>query len=270
MTSELKPLWGGPTATDAGAVPEPVRKHLAVVELPGYTEQEKLAIAERHLLTRPYDEPARTAAGWLAPASPMLPSVTEPAVTPDNVPAVVVERELLSVQELERWSAGAPPPGAGEAWRTAACTGGVCFETEAILRVIRDHTREAGVAELNRKLAAVCRHVVSRRPPGGRESEVITEATVRGVLGDGAADALPPVVRAAIESERRRLSANADANAAPCACAVSSTRDVPSTLRRYRARASSSTPRRAGVERRRARRAHQATKIGDTPTEERQ
>ena len=110
---------------------------------------------------------------------------------------------------------GAPPPGANEARRTAACTGGVCFETGAILRVIRDHTREAGVAELNRKLAAVCRHVVSRRPPGDREPEVITEATVRDVLGDDAADALPPAVQAAIESERRRLSANADANAAP-------------------------------------------------------
>ena len=202
------------TATDAGAIAEPVRKQLAVVELPGYTEQEKLAIAERHLLTRPFDEPGRTAAGWLAPESPALPSVTEPAVTSDG-PAMVVERELLSVQELDRWSAGAAPPDAGETWRMAASVGGVRFETEAILRVIRGHTREAGVAELNRKLAAICRHVVSRRPPGGRGPEVITEATVREVLGDGAADALPPAVRAAIESERRRLSANADANAAP-------------------------------------------------------
>ena len=201
------------TATDAGAIPEPVRKQLAVVELPGYTEQEKPVIAERHLLTRPFDEPARTAAGWLAPESPMLPSVTEPAVTP-GVPAVVVARELLSVQELERWSAGAAPPDAGEEWR-AACTGGVRFETEAILRVIRDHTREAGVAELNRKLAAICRHVVSHRPPGDRGPEVITEATVREVLGDGAADALPPAVRAAIAREQRRLSSSSDAGAAP-------------------------------------------------------
>ena len=128
---------------------------------------------------------------------------------------MVVERELLSVQELERWSAGAPPPDVGETWRTAACTGGVRLETEAILRVIRDHTREAGVAELNRKLAAICSHVVSRRPPGGRGPEVITEATEREVLGDGAGNALPPAVRAAVESERRRLSANADAKAAP-------------------------------------------------------
>ena len=202
------------TATDPGAIPEPVRKHLAVVELPGYTEQEKLAIAERHLLTRPFDEPARMAAGWLEPELPALSAMGEPAAA-TGMPAVVVERELLSVQELERWSAGTPPPGAGEAWRTAASAGGVRFETEAILRVIRDHTREAGVAELNRKLAAICHHVVSRRPPGDRGPEVITEATVRDVLGVGAADALPPAVQAAIARERRRLSANADAAAAP-------------------------------------------------------
>ena len=201
------------TATDAGAIPEPVRKQLAVVELPGYTEQEKLAIAERHLLTRPFDEPERTAAGWLAPESPALPATREPAAAA-GTPTVVVERDL-SVQDLERWSAGPPPPGDGGAWRTAACTGGVRFETEAILRVIRDHTREAGMAELNRKLAAICRHVVSRRPPGTRGPEVITEATVREVLGDGAADALPPAVQAAITRERRRLSSNADADAAP-------------------------------------------------------
>ena len=202
------------TATDGGAIPEPVRKHLAVVELPGYTEQEKLAIAERHLLTRPFDEPARTAAGWLAPESPALPGTREQAA-PASTPAVVVERELLSVQELERWSAGAPPPDAGETWRTAACTGGVRFEPEAILRVIRGHTNEAGVAELNRKLAAICRHVVSRRPPGGRGPEVITEVTVREVVGDGAADALPPAVRAAITRERRRLSSSSDTDTAP-------------------------------------------------------
>ena len=57
--------------------------------------------------------------------------------------------------------------------------------------------------------------MVSRRPSGNRGPEVITAATVREVLGDGAADALPPAVRAAIARERRCLSANADADAAP-------------------------------------------------------
>ena len=202
------------TATDPSAIPEPVREHLAVVELPVCTEEEKLAIAQQHLLTRPFDTPAPAADAWLPPESPVPPVLIEPAAAPDG-PAVVAEREVTSVRELEAIAAQPPPPGGVEAWRTAACDGEVRFETEAIVRVLRDHTNEAGVAELNRKLAAVCRHVVSRRPPEGRGPEVITEATVREVLGDGDADTLPPAVRAAIESERRRLAKSSDGDAAP-------------------------------------------------------
>ena len=201
------------TATDPGAVPEPVREHLAVVELPACTDEEKLAIAQQHLLTRPFDAPAPAAEAWLPPGSLAPPALIEPAAAP-NGPAVVAEREVASARELEEIAAQPPPPDVVEAWRTAACDGEVRFETEAIRRLIRDHTCEAGVAELNRKLAAVGRHVVSRRPPGGRGPEVITEATVREVLGDGDGDALPPAVRTAIERERRRLSKSSDGDAA--------------------------------------------------------
>ncbi len=201
------------TATDPGAVPEPVREHLAVVELPACTEEEKLAIAQQHLLTRPFDAPAPAAEAWLPPGLPAPPGGIEPAAAP-NGPAVVAEREVASARELEAVAAQPPPPEVVEAWRTAACDGEVRFETEAIRRLIRDYTCEAGVAELNRKLAAVGRHVVSRRPPGGRGPEVITEATVREVLGDGDGNALPPAVRTAIESERRRLAKSSDGDAA--------------------------------------------------------
>ena len=201
------------TAADPGAIPEPVREHLAVVELPACTEEEKLAIAQQHLLTRPFDTPAVAAEAWLPPGSPAPPALIAPAAAPDG-PAVVAEREVASARELEALAAPPPPPGGVEAWRTAACDGEVRFETEAIVHLIRDHTREAGVAELNRKLAAVCRHVVRCRPPEGRGPEAITEATVRKVLGDGVGDALPPAVRAAIESERRRLAKSSDGDAA--------------------------------------------------------
>ena len=118
------------------------------------------------------------------------------------------------MRELEEIAAQPPPPDDTEAWRTATCDGEVRFETRAIVRVVRDHTNEAGVAELNRKLAAVCRHVVSRRPPGSWGLDIVTPATVREVLGDGDRDALPPAVQAAIESERRRLAKSSDGDAA--------------------------------------------------------
>ena len=201
------------TATDVGAIPEAVRKGLDIVELPAYGEQEKLAIAERHLLRRPFDPPGQTAAGWLAP-EPETPSQAALGAAPDG-PAVVADREVSSVRELEAWSVGPPPSDTAEAWRRAACTGEVRFEPEAIRRVIRNHTSEAGVSELNAKLAALCRQVVRRRPPGGREPEVVTPAVVREVLGDGAADPLPPAVQAAIARERRRLGDSSDGGTAP-------------------------------------------------------
>ncbi|MYG26593.1 MAG: AAA family ATPase, partial [Boseongicola sp. SB0677_bin_26] len=95
----------------------------------------------------------------------------------------------------------------------AACTGDVVFDAEAIRRLIEDHTNEAGVAELHTKLAAVCRRVVERRPPGCRGTETVTPAVVREVLGAG--EVLPSAVRAAIAHERRRLAdGSSDADAA--------------------------------------------------------
>ena len=199
------------TASDAGAIPEAVRERLEIVELPGYGEQEKLAIAERYLLRRPFDPPAQTAAGWLAP-EPSSPAALDAAA---DGPAVVADREVSSVRELEALSASPLPSDTDEAWRTAACTGEVRFEPEALRLVIRSHTSEAGVAALNAKLAAICRQVLRNRPPGGRGQEVITPAVVRDVLGDGDGDALPPVVQAAIARERRRLGDSSDSDAVP-------------------------------------------------------
>ena len=192
------------TATDPAAIPATVRKYLELVVLPGYGEEEKLAIAEGYLLKRPFGPPWRPPSGWLAsePAAPPSPAVLDMSA---EGPAVVVEREVSSVREIEALSAGPPPPDDAEAWRTAACTGAMRFEPEAIRRLIRHHTREAGVAVLKTGLATVCRHVVRHRPAGEPGPVVITPATVREVLGEGDAGALPPAVEAAIARERRRL-----------------------------------------------------------------
>ena len=199
------------TAADPGAISEQMREPLEVIELPGYTEQEKLAIAEQYLLKRPFDVTLPVSAGCLAPESAAPFALVEPDAA-TNAPAVVVECDVSSLSELETLSAGPPFPGdAGDAWRTAACAGGVRFESEAIRQVIRN-TNEAGVAELNLKMAMICQQVMKRRPPGA-EPRVITPAVVRDVLGDGAVDALPPAVREAIARERRRLGDKPDGDA---------------------------------------------------------
>ena len=185
------------TATDPGAIPQPVRHRLEVIELPGYTEQEKLAIAEQHLLKRPFDADVPASAPSLAPE----PATAGTDVVPD-VP--VIELDVASPAELEGLTAE-PPLAAAEAWRTAASAGDVRFERAAVREVIRVHTNEAGVTELQAKLAWVCRHALARRRPEARAPEVVTPAVVRDVLGEGAADRLPPAVQDAIARERRRL-----------------------------------------------------------------
>ena len=197
------------TATDPGKIPAPVRKWLAVIELPGYSTEEKLDIAQRYLLTRPFAE--RSPASWLSP-EPSAAAV-EPEASGKG-PAVVSDVSVSSLWELESLPPESlPPAAAGEDWRLAACTGAVCFEPAAIRRVIEDHTNEAGVSELSSKLSAICRRVVERGPAGRQGPEMVTPAVVREVLGAG--ETLPAAVRAAIARERRRLAdGSSDAAAA--------------------------------------------------------
>ena len=204
-------LWVA-TATDAGAISAVLRDYLHVVDLPAYTEQEKLAIAQEHLLTRPFADPLPTSAGVLAlePAD-SAPSVgASPPPTGPAAPVVVADRVVSSVDELKALSASPPAAGdgAGEPWRTAASRGDVRFEAEAIRRVIRDYTSEPGVGDLKARLADICRQVVLRRPPSARRPDIVTSSLVPVLLGDGSVDPLPLAVRAAIETERARLSAD--------------------------------------------------------------
>ena len=199
------------TATNPAAIPPTVRKYLELVELPGYGEEEKLVIAERYLLRRPFAAPWRPPSGWLASEPAELPW---PAIFDTTEgPTVVVEREVSSVGELEALAAGPLPVDTAEAWRTAACAGKVRFEPEAIRLLIRHHTCEAGVAVLDAQLAEVCRHVVRHNLPGEHEPAVVTPAVVREALGDGDAAALPPAVEAAIARERRRMGEPPDSTA---------------------------------------------------------
>ncbi|HEX5450744.1 MAG TPA: LON peptidase substrate-binding domain-containing protein, partial [Candidatus Limnocylindrales bacterium] len=89
------------TANTLDTIPPPLLDRMEVLRIAGYTEEEKLHIAERYLI------PQQLAANGLAP-------------------------DELTIDEA------------------------------AIRRVIREHTREAGVRELDRRLAAICRKVARR------------------------------------------------------------------------------------------------------------
>ena len=201
-------LWIA-TATDAGAVPAPIRDRLTVVELPPYTEREKLEIARNHLLKRPFGCPAPAAGCALALDPPSARAAPADAAAPSSAAAVVEDLAVSSADDLEALWSRPPAAGraAGGAWRTAAVRGDVRFEADAVLRIIREYAGEPGVARLEACLAEACRRVLPRRT---HAPAVVTAAGVPALLGAGSADVLPPAVRLAVDTERNRLGAGSE------------------------------------------------------------
>jgi ATP-dependent Lon protease len=110
------------TANVLDTIPGPVRDRMEIIELPGYTEDEKLEIARRYLLKRQLEANGLTAAQC---------EITE----------------------------------------------------DAIRTIVRDHTREAGVRNLERLIGAVCRHVAMRVAEGGVERMRIDSGALPAILG---------------------------------------------------------------------------------------
>ncbi|HEX3058013.1 MAG TPA: endopeptidase La [Usitatibacter sp.] len=110
------------TANMLDTIPGPLRDRMEVIQLPGYTAQEKLQIAKRYLVAR----------------------------------------------QLE--SAGIK---ASQAELTGA----------ALLAIINDYTREAGVRNLEREIGNVVRHVAVKVAEGKAERMTVDEADLASILG---------------------------------------------------------------------------------------
>ena len=110
------------TANVLDTIPGPLRDRMEVIQLPGYTTQEKLQIAQRYLLDR------QLSRNGLLPAQ--------------------------------------------------------CEITEAaLISIIEDYTREAGVRNLEREIGSVCRHVALRIAAGEVEHITIDAAGLPAILG---------------------------------------------------------------------------------------
>jgi len=110
------------TANVLDPVPPALRDRMEVLEIPGYTEEEKLAIARDHLVQKQ-----------------------------------VVNHGLMSEQ--------------------------LAITDDALRTVIRGYTREAGVRNLEREIAALCRKAARRRAEGMEAPLTITPAIVVEMLG---------------------------------------------------------------------------------------
>lgn len=103
-------------------IPSVLRDRMEVIEMPGYTDLEKIQIAKRYLLER------------------------------------------------ERDNHGLKPSQ-------------ISITSEAIARILRDYTRESGVRNLNREIAAVCRKVARKVATGKRGKTTVHAKDVPTYLG---------------------------------------------------------------------------------------
>ncbi len=110
------------TANALDPIPDPLRDRMEILELAGYTEEEKLHIARRYLLPK---------------------QITANALIPDEI----------------------------------------SMGDEALLVIIRDYTREAGVRNLEREIGTICRKVVKQMLEGQTGSVVVTPERVHELLG---------------------------------------------------------------------------------------
>ncbi len=110
------------TANMIEMIPSPLRDRMEVIELSGYTEEEKINIARRHLIPKQLDEHG-------------------------------ISRKIMK------------------------------FQPQAIRALITGYTREAGVRNLERQIAAICRKATRRLAEGEEGPITITPQTVHDMLG---------------------------------------------------------------------------------------
>ena len=111
------------TANALHAIPRPLQDRMEVIQIPGYTEEEKIHIAEQFLIKR---------------------QLKDHGLKPGNL----------------------------------------TFNRQAIAAIIHRYTREAGVRNLNRELATICRKVARRVVREGRHTKVaITARNLHQFLG---------------------------------------------------------------------------------------
>ena len=116
------------TANLLDTVPPALRDRMEIIELPGYTEEEKVRIARQHLVPKQSRDHGLTTGG-------------------------LVEGEHIR-------------------WTDAALT-----------QLVRHYTREAGLRNLEREIAAITRKVAKRRVEGATEPVEVTPELVGELLG---------------------------------------------------------------------------------------
>ena len=142
------------TANQLDTIPAPLLDRMEIIELTGYTEEEKVNIAERYLIPRQARENGLTKE---VPKAAEVPT-TEDAQDAEPGPAATVETVPSFAEVIE-------------------------FPTESVALIARHYTREAGVRRLEQLIGTVCRKVARRIAEGETAKVVVTPELIHEFLG---------------------------------------------------------------------------------------
>jgi len=141
------------TANQLDTIPAPLLDRMEIIELTGYTEEEKVNIAERYLIPRQAREN-----GLTKEVAKEEKPTTETAQDAEPGPATTAETVPSFADVIE-------------------------FPTVSVALIARHYTREAGVRRLEQLIGTVCRKVARRIAEGQTEKVVVTPELIHEFLG---------------------------------------------------------------------------------------
>jgi len=150
------------TANLLDPIPPPLRDRMEVIQLPGYTEEEKLQIARHFLVPKQLDANGLT----------------------DHVETFErLNPSAYSTGPSTSSGGASGQAGSGQAVETFNGQLGLQFGEKAIRHLIRFYTYEAGVRNLEREIGSICRKVARRIAEGRAYPHLVTPAMVGKYLG---------------------------------------------------------------------------------------
>ena len=150
------------TANQLDPIPAPLLDRMEIIELTGYTEEEKINIAEKYLVPRQIKENGIEPVAVNREQGAEERDVAAEPTTAADPEASVPESQL-------------PEPIVGEPR--------IVFPRESLGIIARHYTREAGVRKLEQLIGTVCRKKARRIAEGNDEQLIVTDEVIHQFLG---------------------------------------------------------------------------------------
>ena len=162
------------TANQLDPIPAPLLDRMEIIELTGYTEEEKVNIAERYLVPRQVKENGIEPEGAKADAH----DTATAAVTDDrgdllSGDAAVSHATAEATAEVPESNKPEQPKGEPR----------IIFPRESLGIIARHYTREAGVRKLEQLVGTVCRKQARRIAEGKTDALTVTNEVILQFLG---------------------------------------------------------------------------------------